>query len=48
MISQTIERDGEVMCRADVTAVCIHLDGRPRRPTRALVEAVTPWLTGGT
>lgn len=48
LISQTIERDGEVMCRADVTAVCIHLDGRPRRPTRALVEAVTPWLTGGT
>lgn len=48
LISQTIERDDEVMCRADVTAVCIHLDGRPRRPTRALVEAVTPWLTGGT
>ena len=48
LISQTIERDCEVMCRADVTAVCIHLDGRPRRPTRALVEAVTPWLTGGT
>lgn len=48
LIAQTIERDGEVMCSADVTAVCIHLDGRPRRPTRALVEAVTPWLTGGT
>ncbi|MES2861563.1 MAG: tol-pal system-associated acyl-CoA thioesterase [Pseudomonadota bacterium] len=44
MISQTIERDGEVLCRADVTAVCIHMDGRPRRPTRALVEAVAPWL----
>ncbi len=44
MISQVIERDGEALCRADVTAVCIHLDGRPRRPTRALVEAVTPWL----
>ena len=44
MISQTIERDGEVLCRAEVTAVCIHLDGRPRRPTQALVEAVTPWL----
>ena len=46
MISQTIERNGEVLCRADVTAVCIHLDGRPRRPTQALVEAVTPWLAG--
>ena len=44
MIAQTIERDGEALCRADVTAVCIHLDGRPRRPTKALVEAVTPWL----
>lgn len=44
MISQTIERAGEVLCRAAVTAVCIHLDGRPRRPTPALVEAVTPWL----
>ena len=44
MISQVIEREGEVLCRADVTAVCIHLDGRPRRPTKSLVEAVTPWL----
>lgn len=43
-ISQTIERAGEVLCRADVTAVCIHLDGRPRKPTPALVEAVRPWL----
>ena len=44
LISQTIERDGEVLCRAAVTAVCIHLDGRPRRPTKGLVEGVTPWL----
>jgi acyl-CoA thioester hydrolase len=44
MISQVVERDGEVLCRADVTAVCIHLDGRPRRPTKGLVEAVRPWL----
>lgn len=44
LISQSIERAGEVLCRAEVTAVCIHLDGRPRRPTAALVEAVTPWL----
>ena len=44
LISQTIERDGEVLCRAGVTAVCIHLDGRPRRPTRALLEGLTPWL----
>jgi len=29
-----------------VTAVCIHLDGRPRRPTKRLIELVTPWLSG--
>ena len=44
MISQAIERDGEALCRAEVMAVCIHLDGRPRKPTKALIEAVTPWL----
>lgn len=44
MISQSIERGGDILCRAEVTAVCIHLDGRPRRPTPALVEAVRPWL----
>ena len=44
MISQSIERGTDALCRAEVTAVCIHLDGRPRRPTQALVEAVRPWL----
>ena len=44
LISQSVERDGEVLCRAEVVAVCIHLDGRPSRPPRALVDAVTPWL----
>lgn len=44
LISQAIERGGETLCRVEVTAVCIHLDGRPRRPTAALVEAVRPWL----
>ena len=44
LISQVIERDGQALCRADVVAVCIHLDGRPRRPTKALMEAVAPWL----
>ena len=45
LIDQVIERDGEALCRAEVIAVCIHLDGRPRRPTPALVAAVKPWLT---
>ena len=45
IIRQSGERDGEVLCRADVVAVCIHLDGRPRRPTKRLVELITPWLS---
>lgn len=45
LIDQTIERDDEALCRAEVEAVCIHLDGRPRRPTPALMKAVGPWLT---
>ncbi|CAN5315616.1 tol-pal system-associated acyl-CoA thioesterase [soil metagenome] len=44
MITQTVERGGEVLCRAAVTAVCIHLDGRPRRAPKTLVDSVTPWL----
>ena len=44
LIRQSVERGGEVLCRAEVTAVCIHLDGRPRRPPRALVAKVSPWL----
>lgn len=43
-IRQCIERNGEVLCRAEVTAVCIHLDGRPMRPTKALMDGVRPWL----
>lgn len=44
IIRQSVERAGEVLCRAEVTAVCIHLDGRPRRPSKGLIEKVTPWL----
>ena len=44
IIGQSVERGGEVLCRAEVEAACIHLDGRPRRPTKALVESVGPWL----
>jgi len=44
MIRQAIERGGEVLCEAEVEAVCIHMDGRPRRPTQALLAAVRPWL----
>ncbi len=44
LIRQAIERGDDVLCRAEVVAVCIHLDGRPRRPTQALMEKVRPWL----
>ena len=44
LISQTMTRDEEVLCRAEVEVVCIHMDGRPRRPTKALVQKVRPWL----
>lgn len=46
LIHQTIERDGEVLCRAEVVVACIHLDGRPRRPSKLLIEKVKPWLSG--
>jgi acyl-CoA thioester hydrolase len=44
LISQSVTRGEDVLCRADVEVVCIHMDGRPRRPTRALVEKIAPWL----
>ena len=44
LISQTITRGDEVLCRAGVEAVCIHLDGRPRRPTPLLRDRIEPWL----
>lgn len=44
LIAQSVERGDAVLCRAEVVVVCIHLDGRPCRPTRALVEKVRPWL----
>ncbi|HYC69285.1 tol-pal system-associated acyl-CoA thioesterase [Brevundimonas sp.] len=44
LISQAITRGDAVLCRAGVEAVCIHMDGRPRRPTTALRDKVGPWL----
>ena len=46
LISQTITRGSDELCRAEVEVVCIHMDGRPRRPTRLLVDKVGPWLAG--
>lgn len=44
LISQEITCGDDVLCRAEVVVVCIHTDGRPRRPSRALIETVGPWL----
>jgi acyl-CoA thioester hydrolase len=44
LISQSVTRGDETLCRAEVEVVCIHMDGRPRRPTPALREKVGPWL----
>ena len=41
---RAITRGAETLCEAQVTAVCIHPDGRPRRPTTLLTEKVRPWL----
>ncbi|KQS56511.1 acyl-CoA thioesterase [Brevundimonas sp. Leaf363] len=47
MIRQSVERDGEVLCTAEVVAVFIHMDGRPRRPSRDMQAKTTPWLASG-
>ncbi|HEY1225212.1 MAG TPA: tol-pal system-associated acyl-CoA thioesterase [Brevundimonas sp.] len=44
VIGQSIWRGDELLCEADVVAVCIHLDGRPRRPGRVMVERLKPLL----
>jgi acyl-CoA thioester hydrolase len=45
-ISQRITRGGDLLARAEVEAACITLDGRPRRPSRDLVETLRPLLRG--
>ncbi len=40
IFGQTIERGEDILCEALVTAVSIHMDGRPRRPSP---EEVTIW-----
>jgi len=47
LIDQEVTRGEDVLCRAEVEVVCIHMDGRPRRPTALLRERIAPWLTGG-
>jgi acyl-CoA thioester hydrolase len=43
-ISQRITRGDEVIATAAVSAACISLDGRPRKPPPGLIEALRPWF----
>ena len=43
-IAQAVTRGDDILCRAEVEVVCIHMDGRPRRPTKALIDRIGPWL----
>ena len=43
-ITQSLTRGEDVIARAQVEAACITLDGRPRRHSRELVEALRPLL----
>jgi acyl-CoA thioester hydrolase len=43
-IGQKILRGDELIAQAEVTAACITMDGRPRKPPPGLMEAVKPFL----
>lgn len=45
-ISQRILRDGALLADAEVSAACIDLQGRPRRPPQTLVDALSGLLAG--
>lgn len=44
LISQRITRGEDLIAQAAVTAACITMDGRPRKPPAGLVEALRPWF----
>lgn len=44
LISQRIERGGELLVAAEVHVCCISLTGRPRRPPAVLLERLKPFL----
>jgi acyl-CoA thioester hydrolase len=43
-VSQRITRGAELIAQAAGEAVCITLDGRPRKPTPEMVAKLAPWL----
>lgn len=44
MVSQRIERDGNIILTAHSEAACIDLDGRPRRAPKPMIEKLRPYL----
>lgn len=44
LVSQRITRGDEVLTEAKLTAVCIDLRGRAKRPPRELIEKLRPYL----
>ena len=43
-ITQRITRGEELIVQAQVSAACISLDGKPRKPPAGLVDALRPWF----
>lgn len=43
-VSQEIYRDGELILTANSEAACIDFNGRPRRPTPAMIAKLAPFL----
>ena len=43
-ITQRITRGDELIAQAQVSAACISLNGKPRKPPAGLVDALRPWF----
>jgi acyl-CoA thioester hydrolase len=44
IFQQACLRDGELIAQADITAVMIHADGRPRRPVREMMDTLADYI----
>ncbi len=44
LVSQRIERDGNIILTAHSEAACIDLDGRPHRAPKPMIEKLQPYL----
>lgn len=43
-VAQRIMRGDDLIATAQVSAACISLDGKPRKPPAGLVDALRPWF----